>query len=167
VTAADAPARQRAVNLSHEEIAMKYFIPVLVAVGLAVAPALAIAQDTGSTTTPTNAVVSQPNGPVDSVVKAPSKFPRKVPSRVSTSRGGTDFAVSKADADAKAHAASKLSNKSFNEAKQNQDVKATGGSVKSSIFNKNSVKIGDINNTNYNENKQNVTIGLPTIPVRK
>ena len=143
---------------------MKYFVPVLVAVGLAVAPALAIAQDTPLSTSGTaDAVVQEPNGPVDSVVKAPSKFPRKVPS----SRGGTDFATSKADADAKAYAASKLSNKSFNEAKQDQKVKATGGSVKSSIYNKNFVKIGDINNTNYNENKQNVTIGVPTIPAPK
>lgn len=145
---------------------MKYFVAVLVAAGLAVAPVLAIAQDTPAST---NAVIQEPNGPVDAVGKAPSKHLRKFPSKAPASRGGADFATSKADADAKAHAASKLSNKSFNEAKQNQDVKATGGSVKSSIFNKNSVKIGDINNTNYNENKQNVTIGVPTIavPVRK
>jgi hypothetical protein len=146
---------------------MKYFVPVLVVMGLTVAPALAIAQDTATATTPANnAVVSEPNGPVDSVAKAP-KFLRKFPSKTSTSRGGADFAKSRADADAKAHAASKLSNKSFNEAKQNQEVKATGGSVKSSIYNKNNVKIGDINNTNYNENKQNLIFGVPTIPVRK
>jgi hypothetical protein len=149
---------------------MKYFVPVLVAVGLAVAPALAIAQDTPvNTTGSADAVVLQPNGPVDSVAKVPSKLPRKLPSKFPTSRGGTDFATTKADAAAKAHSAAKLSNKSFNEAKQAQDVKATGGSVKSSIYNKNLVKIGDINNTNVNENRQNVTIGVPTIavPVRK
>jgi hypothetical protein len=36
--------------------------------------------------------------------------------------------------------------------------------VKSSIDSKDVLKTGDINNTNYNENKQNnVTIGVPTI----
>jgi hypothetical protein len=137
---------------------MRYFVPIFVAVGLAVAPALAIAQDTSGSA---DAVVQQPNGPVDAVGKVPAKIPTK--------RGGTDFATTKADADAKAHSAAKLSNKSFNEAKQAQAAKATGGSVKSSIHNKNVLKTGDINNTNYNENKlNNVTIGVPTfaVPVR-
>jgi hypothetical protein len=93
---------------------MRYFVPVFVAVGLGVAPVLAIAQDTPATTTGSeNAVVQQPNGPVDAVGKVPSKLSQKGPSRIPTSRGGTDFATTKADADAKAHSAAKLSNKSY------------------------------------------------------
>jgi hypothetical protein len=146
---------------------MKYFVPVFVAAGLAVAPGLAIAQDTPSDATgAANAVVQQPNGPVDAVKKVPSKHVHRFPSKAPTSRGATDFATSKADADAKAHNAAKLSNKSFNEAKQDQDVKATGGSVKSSIYNKNSVKIGDINNTNYNDKTHNLFFGVPRFQVR-
>jgi hypothetical protein len=124
---------------------MKYLVSVLVAVGLAVVPALATAQDS--------------DGKIRKV-----DGNSKVHSKVDNTDKSKDIAASKADAHAKANNAATLSNTNTSTNKQAQ-AQAAKAKATSTNLNANIVKIGDINNTNYNENKQNFAIGVPA-PVK-
>jgi hypothetical protein len=155
---------------------MRYVVPLLVALGLVMAADGATAQDLDAKTRTKADADNKQSSKISNTDKskdiAASKADadNKQSSKISNTDKSKDIAASKADADARAHNAATLSNKSSNEAKQAQaqaaKAKATGGSsfVKSSNHNDNFVKIGDIKNTNVNENTQNVTIG---VPVRK